>query len=73
VVKRRTLQEEENRRLEAVEQIFETRRPSDHGGAARELTRRCTEESVAIAYRHIGVGECKQFMHVEIASCDSPI
>jgi hypothetical protein len=47
---RRTLQEEENRRLELLR---------------RELTSKRRWNSFAIASRHIGVGECKSCMHVK--------
>jgi hypothetical protein len=45
----------------------------DCGGVAEGLTLECRQESVAIVYRQIGVGECKGFMHIEIAKCDPPI
>jgi hypothetical protein len=72
VVKRRILKRKRIDDLKLSSRSPKSRRPSDRGGAARELTRRRTEKSNCHCLSAIGVGECKDYMHVEIASRDSP-
>jgi hypothetical protein len=59
--------------LKFLGRIAKSRRPLDLGEVARDLTFKRRQNPIAIAYRHIEVGECKSCMHVEIASRDFPI
>jgi hypothetical protein len=64
--------EEENRRLKIVEKKREVPRIVGFG-RSEKVSLRVQEEPFGITYRQIGVGECNNPMHVEIAKCDSPI
>jgi hypothetical protein len=74
VVERRTLQEEENRRLEFVVESHEIPQTVRSRRSCEGVNSQVHERiRLSSKYRHIGAGECKSCMHVEIASCDFPI
>jgi hypothetical protein len=59
--------------LKLKKKVAKPHRPSDRRGVAKGLTRRRTREPIDVVHRQIGVGECKDYMHVEIVIRDFPI